>query len=297
MGNQDLSYKEFFSEAKNVEDLITGYVDKAFVSELDFSTLERCNADFVRKEAGERHDDMIWRLKYNNQWLYVYIILEFQSNVDYSMPVRIMSYMAELWLSLLNNSNTEYAKSHKIPPILPIVLYNGVEDWDAALNVADILQDKSVNGISVEYYLIDEIHPEKNKKNALEDGIFNSVTALIQIERTKGADNLTDVLKEIAKKLDTKEKLQNFKTLIRFIRRFLSTRFNQDVKEFYNMEEAIAMTYDFAEIERKKGEEKGEIKAFTQMIKKGFITLQQAAEQMNISVEKFQKLASEQGLL
>ncbi len=127
---------------------------------------------------------MIWRLKYNNQWLYVYIILEFQSNVDYSMPVRIMSYMAELWLSLLNNSNTEYAKSHKIPPILPIVLYNGVEDWDAALNVADILQDKSVNGISVEYYLIDEIHPEKNKKNALEDGIFNCVTALIQIERT-----------------------------------------------------------------------------------------------------------------
>ena len=186
MGNQDLSYKEFFSEAKNVEDLITGYVDKAFVSELDFSTLERCNADFVRKEAGERHDDMIWRLKYNNQWLYVYIILEFQSNVDYSMPVRIMSYMAELWLNLLNNSNTEYAKSHKIPPILPIVLYNGVEDWDAALNVADILQDKSVNGISVEYYLIDEIHPEKNKKNALEDGIFNCVTALIQIERTKG---------------------------------------------------------------------------------------------------------------
>ena len=138
MGTQDLSYKEFFSEAKNVEDLITGYVDKAFVSELDFSTLERCNADFVRKESGERHDDMIWRLKYNNQWLYVYIILEFQSNVDYSMPVRIMSYMAELWLSLLNNSNTEYAKNHKIPPILPIVLYNGVEDWDAALNVADI---------------------------------------------------------------------------------------------------------------------------------------------------------------
>ena len=75
---------------------------------------------------------------------------------------------------------------------------------------------------------------------------------MIQIERTKGAENLTDVLKEIAKKLDTKEKLQNFKTLIRFIRRFLSTRFNQDVKEFYNMEEAIAMTYDFAEIEKKR---------------------------------------------
>ena len=33
------------------------------------------------------------------------------------------------------------------------------------------------------------------------------------------------------------------------------------------------------------------------MIKNGFINLQQAAKQMNISVEKFQKLASEQDLL
>ncbi len=285
--------KNSFQKQKNVEDLITGYVDKAFVYELDFSTLERCNADFVRKESGERHDDMIWRLKYNNQWLYVYIILEFQSNVDYSMPVRIMSYMAELWLSLLNNSNTEYAKSHKIPPILPIVLYNGVEDWNAALNVSDILQDKSVNGINVEYYLIDELHPEKKKKNALEDGIFNCVTALIQIERTKGADSLSGVLKEIAKKLNTKEKQHNFKTLIRFLRRFLSTKFNQNVKEFNNMEEAIAMTYDFAEIERNKGK----IETFMQLIKDGLITLQQAAERMNITTDKFKELASEYGFM
>ncbi|MBR4328523.1 MAG: hypothetical protein IKP71_01590 [Candidatus Riflebacteria bacterium] len=63
------------------------------------------------------------------------------------------------------------------------------------------------------------------------------------------------------------------------------------------MEEAIAMTYDFAEIERKKGEEKGEIKAFIQMIKKGFITLQQAAEQLDMSTDKFQMLASEYGLM
>lgn len=71
------------------------------------------------------------------------------------------------------------------------------------------------------------------------------------------------------------------------------------------MEEAIAMTYDFAEIERKKGEIKGEIrgeikgeiKAFIQMIKDGFITMQQASEKMNLSVEKFQELASEYNLI
>ena len=53
------------------------------------------------------------------------------------------------------------------------------------------------------------------------------------------------------------------------------------------------MTYDFAEIERNKGK----IEMLTQMIKDGFITLQQAAERLNITTDKFQELASEYGLM
>ena len=60
MGQQDISYKEFFSDPQNVADLLRGFVDKDFINELDYSTLERANADFIRKESGERHDDIIF---------------------------------------------------------------------------------------------------------------------------------------------------------------------------------------------------------------------------------------------
>ena len=56
------------------------------------------------------------------------------------------------------------------------------------------------------------------------------------------------------------------------------------------------MTYDFAEIE-KKGEEKGKIEILVQMIKNGFINIQQAAKQLDMSTNKFQTLASEYGLM
>ncbi len=57
------------------------------------------------------------------------------------------------------------------------------------------------------------------------------------------------------------------------------------------------MTYDFAEIERKKGKVEGKIEMLTQMIKDGLITLQQAAERMNITIDRFKELASEYGLM
>ena len=58
-------------------------------------------------------------------------------------------------------------------------------------------------------------------------------------------------------------------------------------------EEAMVMTYDFAEIERNKGK----IETFMQLIKDGLITLQQAAERINITTDKFKELASEYGLM
>ena len=254
MGIYDISYKEFFSVPKNVEDLLRGFVKKDYINELDYSTLERSNSDFVRKESGERHDDIIWRLRWKERWLYVYIIIEFQSNVDYSMPVRIMSYISEMWLSLLENINTEYHKNHTLPPVLPIVLYNGVENWDAATNVSDMLQDNSFSNISADYYLIDELHPHEGKKDAIAEGILNCVTALIEVERSKDKNNLEEVLRKLSTKLNTKEKLDGFRTFLRFLRRYVGAKFKREVPyEFKNLEEAINMTRDFAAMERTEG--------------------------------------------
>ena len=274
MGANDIAYKEFFSDPQNVEDLLRGFVKKDYINELDYSTLERSNSDFVRKESGERHDDIIWRLKWKERWLYVYIIIEFQSNVDYSMPVRIMSYIAEMWLSLLENVNTEYHKNHTVPPVLPIVLYNGVENWNAVTNVADMLQDKSFSNINIDYYLIDELHPVEGQKDAVTEGILNCVTALIEVERSKNKKNLEEILHQLSIKLNTKEKLDKFRTFLRFLRRYVSAKFKKEIpNDFRNMEEAINMTRDFAAMERAEGIIEGanarEIAIVNRMLEKG----------------------------
>ena len=140
MGNHDISHKEFYSHPENVKDLIQGFVALDCVSDFDFTTLERENASFVTKENTERHDDIIWKLRWRDKWVYVYIIIEFQSDVDETMPVRIMSYVSLLYLSLLANKNLGYGKTKKLPIVLPIVLYNGDSFWNVPLNVQDLIE-------------------------------------------------------------------------------------------------------------------------------------------------------------
>lgn len=49
---------------------------------LDLTTLERCSGSDVTDDLRDRADDIVWRLRWGTDWLYVYLLLEFQSSVD-----------------------------------------------------------------------------------------------------------------------------------------------------------------------------------------------------------------------
>ncbi|MDM8562045.1 Rpn family recombination-promoting nuclease/putative transposase [Candidatus Marithioploca araucensis] len=70
----DQSYKRLFSHPKMIEDLLRGFIHEDWVKELDFSTLEVFKDSFVSDNLLERHDDIIWRVRWRQKkWLYVYL--------------------------------------------------------------------------------------------------------------------------------------------------------------------------------------------------------------------------------
>lgn len=46
-----------------------------------------------------RADDVVWRVRWRGRWLYVYLLLEFQSDVDRFMAVRLLVYVGLLAVS------------------------------------------------------------------------------------------------------------------------------------------------------------------------------------------------------
>lgn len=134
MAEHDPSYKLMFSHRALVADLVRGFIREPWAEELDLSSLERPRESGISGDLREREDDMIWRLRWGERWLYLYLLLEFQSRVDQSMAVRLMVYIGLLYQDLI--AAEEIPAGGPLPPVLPMVLYNGSGIWTARTHLA-----------------------------------------------------------------------------------------------------------------------------------------------------------------
>jgi Putative transposase, YhgA-like len=160
MGRHDLSYRLFFTHRRMIQDLLREIVGEQWVSRIDFDSGERVNASFVSHKHHNRESDVIWKFRRNDgkEPVYVYILTEFQSRPDPSMPVRLMSYESLFYQSLLADLPT--AAWTKLPPVIPIVVYNGGEPWNVATDLGSLIGDldpsAEIYKPQLRYRLVDE---------------------------------------------------------------------------------------------------------------------------------------------
>ena len=104
MGVHDSGYKHLFSFRAMVTDLLRGFIRERWIDDLDFETLERKNQSFVADDLREREDDIIWRAKWkgSGNWMYVYFLIEFQSEPDKHMALRMVNYVTLLYQDLIH---------------------------------------------------------------------------------------------------------------------------------------------------------------------------------------------------
>ena len=172
----DTTYKYLLSSTFMVEELMHWLVaDRhglhALVEALDFATLTRVHEQSVTGDGEalrRRSNDMVWRVhlrehgtgdaasprarperaaspdgadgmqpESSGAWLYLVVMLEFQSTVDYLMALRVRDYVngfhMERW------RERRFGAADRLAPVLPIVLYIGRARWTAAARVIDLV--------------------------------------------------------------------------------------------------------------------------------------------------------------
>jgi hypothetical protein len=188
----DQSYKLLFSHQQMVADLLRGFVTDDWVRAVDLTTLERVHSSHISTDLREREDDMLWRVRWQHTWLYVYLLLEFQSAVDKYMAVRIQTYVGLLYEGLVRSG--QLTPAGMLPPVVPMVLYNGRASWTAALDVAELIEAMP-GGLAryrprLPYLLIDEA---RYSDSALAAG-QNLAAALFRLENSRTPADVQRVL-------------------------------------------------------------------------------------------------------
>jgi len=232
-------------------------VSGEWINEADFSTLERINASYVTATLKQRHDDVVWRVRLKEHWLWIYalrgencpvglppagatfalqiacvrittprnlrlalhpagnnpirtissrekayLVLEFQSEPDPWMALRMLVYVGLLAQDLVKRGELVQGR---LPPILPLVLYNGLPEWNAARDVNDLFAP-SPRGLEAYrprmlYHLTDEarlkLHPAESVRNATE--------ALFRLEQGRTPDDLRRVIQALERMLQDPE--------------------------------------------------------------------------------------------
>jgi len=189
----DSGYHLLFSHPEMVEDLFKYFITEPWVERLDFSTLESVNAKFHADGLERREGDLIYRVRLDDgAEVYLYLLLEFQSQPDPWMALRVMVYVGLFYQQLVREQRL--TAQGGLPPVFPLVLYNGEATWKAAQDVKDLIALPAHAPLrhyqpAMRYYLLEESRYPEGKPGSL-------VGFLFQIENCTRLEDILAVINQ-----------------------------------------------------------------------------------------------------
>ena len=219
-----------------IRELFQSFVREPWVAQLDFSTLEKVNGSYISDDLRDREDDVIWKVRIGDSWVYLYILLEFQSTVDRFMAVRLLTYTGLLYQDLLKSGQIKGRQ--KLPPVFPLVLYNGEKRWNAATRLGELL-DIVPSGLerylpAYQYLVIDE----GSYKTVELEALRNLVAALFQLEHSSDPKTVLRMVGHLVDWLGTPETESLRRSFVYWLKRvFLPERLPES--EYEVVEELV----------------------------------------------------------
>ena len=233
----DMLYKQLFAHPEVVRDLLTGFVSAEWTGSLDIGAFERINASYTSENGKARHEDIVWRAKIGGDWVYVYLLLEFQARSDPWMALRMQVYVGLLCQDLV--AQHRLTRHGKLPPVLPVVLYHGRKPWSASTDLTKLMLPPP-EGLerfqpSQHYLLIDQ------HRNIGKDGRSNVLAILFRLMRSHTDEEMREALRAFADRVKLPDMLRARDSLVRWVQVVLRDEF---CETDMSLEEGPAMLFD-----------------------------------------------------
>ena len=130
--------------------------------------------------------------------VFVLPLVEHKTDVDYDVAMQLLRYMAVIWYDYKRQQDTlkvgtSCLKSFRYPPIIPIVYYEGRENWTAGLHLSDrICLMDGLKEYSPDFtYKLVKVHGYGNEDLRKKQ---NEMSLVMMINRIQSPEDFTEML-------------------------------------------------------------------------------------------------------
>ena len=202
----DPVYKRLYALPEMVADLLRSLLPGGLG--IDEGSLRKLSAEYVGDDFRARRGDTVWRLDAADAAgrvgkLHVLVLLEFQSKDDATMALRVLEYTAMLYRELARAGST--GPDGLLPPVLPVVLYNGDAPWRSASQVRDLV---TATGPVLSPFQPSQRHLVLDERHApADDPALGDLTrAVLLLEQSRSLEGLAQAAAFLAERLGAPER-------------------------------------------------------------------------------------------
>ena len=265
----DKGYRKSLSNPKEFLHFLRKYVKDDWTKKLEVSDLSLCDTKMLEKDYQGREADLIYKAHLPGEKdVFIFILQELQSSVDYTMIFRVLMYVVNTLLKHFLNTpeNVRESAKFRLPAMVPIIFYNGSENWTAVKslkeyqNCGDLFGDHILN---LKYYLIDLSEIKENY-------ILSTNTVLDNImycDKFRKRDELAEAIRTSYKRIEAlgAQEKEEFRNWVKYILLSICGNKAAVVEEILNWagkgEDDMAFKYNIIkafEDERAEGRTEGE---------------------------------------
>ena len=190
-------------------------INQAIKTKLKAEEIKKYTSSFVNKIFQNREADIVYKYKNKN----IFLLIEHQTKIDYSMPYRILEYETEIMKSAIDIRKVKN-KEYKLPLVIPIVLYTGKKKWDAKRYLEE--SQETLDGVEIKagnYNLVDI--NDFTKEELLQEKTL--ISKMMLLEKSESTEESIEMLEKILPNTNKEEK--------ELLKRVISILFGEKIGE------------------------------------------------------------------
>jgi predicted transposase/invertase (TIGR01784 family) len=131
----DHLFKETFSHVENAVGFFQNYLPDELRDRLDWGTLALQPGKYTDEALRGSESDLLYTVQIDQSPALLYCLFEHQSTPDAWMPLRLLRYILDIW----EQYRKQNPEAKMLPPVLPLVLFQGGATWKADLSLSGLI--------------------------------------------------------------------------------------------------------------------------------------------------------------